>query len=75
LFPQQGRVALALLRPAGFEDFRKKRPKSTWLCVGISPVSATDAVKSLKDATSLVASTQEKLFGWGLRIFCERRRK
>jgi len=22
----------------GFEDFRKKMPKRTWLCVGISPV-------------------------------------
>jgi len=27
-----------LWRPLGLGDFRKKTPKCTWLCVGISPV-------------------------------------
>ena len=35
-----------------------------------SPVSATDPVKTLKDATSLVACTRKKFFCWGMRIFC-----
>jgi len=30
--------ALTLWRPAAFGDFRKKTPKRTWLCAGISPV-------------------------------------
>jgi len=30
--------ALTLWNPAAFGDFRKKTPKRTWLCVGISPV-------------------------------------
>jgi len=30
---------LTLWRPLGFGDFRKKKtPKRTWLCAGISPV-------------------------------------
>jgi len=30
---------LTLWRPLGFEDFwKKKTPKHTWLCAGISPV-------------------------------------
>jgi len=29
---------LTLWRPAGFGDFRKKTPKRTWLCAGLSPV-------------------------------------
>ena len=29
---------LTVWRPAAFGDFRKKTPKRTWLCVGISPV-------------------------------------
>jgi len=27
---------MTLWRPAAFEDFRKKTPKRTWLCAGIS---------------------------------------
>jgi len=29
---------LTLWRPPRFRDFRKKTPKRTWLCAGISPV-------------------------------------
>jgi len=32
------RLVLTLWRPAAFGDFRKKTPKRTWLCAGISPV-------------------------------------
>jgi len=30
--------SLTLWHPAAFGDFRKKLPKHTWLCAGISPV-------------------------------------
>jgi len=39
------------------------------------PVSATDLVKSSKDAASLVVCTSNKIFGWGVRIFYEWRHK
>jgi len=34
-----------------------------------SPVRATDPIKSLKDAASLVACTEKKNFGSGVQIF------
>ena len=40
-----------------------------------APVRVTDLVEVLKDATSLVVCTRKKVFGWGMRIFCEWRQK
>jgi len=37
-FLYQTIVLLTLWRPAAFRAFRKKTPKRTWLCTGISPV-------------------------------------
>jgi len=37
-YSTEGWLCLTFWRPLGFRDFRKKTPKSTWLCVGISPV-------------------------------------
>jgi len=34
-------------------------------------VSATDLVKGSKDLASLVLYTRKKIFGWGMRFFCE----
>jgi len=31
-------MGLTLGRPAAFGDFRKKTPKHTWLCAGVSPL-------------------------------------
>jgi len=39
------------------------------------PVSVTDLLEVSKDAASLVVWTRKKFFGWGVRVFCERRHK
>jgi len=64
---------LTLWRPASFGDFRKKNTETHVALRGYFSglVSATNPVKSSKDAGSLVAYTQKKNFGWGVRIFCE----
>jgi len=61
---------LTLWRLLGFVDFRKKTPKRTWLCAGISLVRyALQTVA--KDAASLLACTRKKFFAWGVWVFCE----
>jgi len=66
-------VALTLWHPAEKGVFREKNIKThVALCGNFSgPVSATDLVKSSKDAASLVACTRKKFFGWGVRVFCQ----
>jgi len=61
--------AITLWRPLEFENFRKKTPKCTWLCTGISPVCSTDPIKSQK--TWQVFCTGKKNFARGVRAFCE----
>jgi len=40
-----------------------------------APVRVTDLVEVSKEVASLVVCTWKKFFGWGLRVFCEWRRK
>ena len=62
-----------LWRPAGFGDFRENNTEMHVALYGnfSNPVSATDLVKGSKDVASLLVCTLKKLFGWGMRIFCE----
>ena len=62
---------------AGFGD---SRAKTTRLHVALrtrnaGAESSGELFKGSKDAASLLLWTRKKLFGWGLRIFCEIRRK
>jgi len=63
---------LTISHPLGIGDFRKKTPKRTWFCLGISsgPVCSTDSVKVTKDAASLLVCNQ-KNFCLGGAFFCE----
>jgi len=58
----------ALWRPAAFGDFREKNTETqVALRRNFSgPVSATDPVKSSKDAASLVVCTRKKFFCLGV---------
>jgi len=57
------KITLTLWRQAGFGDFRKKMPKRTWLCVGISPGMLYRPGKSLKrSGKSSSLHSKKKIF-------------
>ena len=64
-------------RPAAFGDFRKKTPKRTWLCAGISAVRyALQTGKSLKRrGKSSSLHSIKNFFALGVRVGCEWRHK
>jgi len=55
---------LTLWRPAAFRDFRKKKtPKRTWLCTGISPVRYALQTRQKSQKTwQVFSSALEKIF-------------
>ena len=62
---------LALWHPSAFGDFREKNTETHVALRGnfSSPVSATDPVKSSKDAANLVACTQKDFLVGGCGFF------
>jgi len=59
--------------PAGFGDFHTR---TTGLHVAVhvrssGAVSGRELFKGSKDVASLLVCTRKKIFGWGMRIFCE----
>ena len=73
--------ALTFINPIlcsyAFGDFRKKTPKRTWLCAGISPLLYGLRTWSKRQKTQQVfkVCTRKKSFASGVRVFCEWRRK
>jgi len=69
-------IRTTLWRLAAFGDFRKKTPKRTWLCAGISPVRLLYRIgQSLKRRGKSSSLHSKKFFAWGMRFFCEWRHK
>ena len=40
-----------------------------------APVRVTDLVEASKDAASFLVCTRNKIFAWGMQVFCEQRYK
>ena len=70
-------ILVFIWRPAGFGDFRAKTIgfHVTLRTRNSDAESGGDLFKGSKDAASLLVCTRKKLFGLGVQIFCEWRRK